>query len=442
MKRSYLFLQGPHGPFFQILGRHLMAENHHVVRVNFNGGDVLNWSGPETIAFREEAAVWPEFVAQIMKQRDTTDLVLFGDCRPLHRVALRTARDMGIRCHVFEEGYIRPHWITLETGGVNGNSSLPVDANWYLEQAKRLPDKTPFKPTGNSTRAMMCRCSTYYTARLALQAFFPHFRSHRPYTPWAEIRYWALKLLRKRAQARRDKRFQFSFLDSGPPFFLFCLQLGSDYQIRQHSPFKTMKAGIVKVLRSFANNLPDDICLLVKNHPLAIGLENLDLFTMDLADHLGIRDRVFFTQGGNLPAYIKASEGVVVVNSTAGISALHHRRPTIALGKAIYNIPGLTHRNGLKSFWSSPTPPNYKLYSAFYRVVLHETQINGSFYTNKGIAIALPEVVNRLEVCEADRSQFRTNAVVSAITVGGRGENDGMPSSSLNFKSKIEHAQG
>ncbi|WP_441294118.1 capsular polysaccharide export protein, LipB/KpsS family, partial [Bordetella pertussis] len=34
--------------------------------------------------------------------------------------AVALARASGVRVHVFEEGYFRPHWVTLERGGVNG----------------------------------------------------------------------------------------------------------------------------------------------------------------------------------------------------------------------------------------------------------------------------------------------------------------------------------
>ena len=35
------------------------------------------------------------------------------------------ARRRSLRLHLFEEGYLRPDWITLEREGVNANSRLP-----------------------------------------------------------------------------------------------------------------------------------------------------------------------------------------------------------------------------------------------------------------------------------------------------------------------------
>ena len=51
--------------------------------------------------------------------------MVYGDTRrhPCRRpIALARAR--GITVHVFEEGYLRPYWVTYERGGSNGHSRL------------------------------------------------------------------------------------------------------------------------------------------------------------------------------------------------------------------------------------------------------------------------------------------------------------------------------
>ena len=60
-----------------------------------------------------------------MDEEQVTDLHVFGDWRPLHREAVLLARVRGIRVWAYEEGYLRPDYITMEQGGVNGLSSLP-----------------------------------------------------------------------------------------------------------------------------------------------------------------------------------------------------------------------------------------------------------------------------------------------------------------------------
>lgn len=41
---------------------------------------------------------------------------------------------------MFEEGYFRPDYVTLEKQGVNAFSPLPRQADFYLEQADNLPE--------------------------------------------------------------------------------------------------------------------------------------------------------------------------------------------------------------------------------------------------------------------------------------------------------------
>ena len=136
----YLFLQGQISPFFAELGQALHRRGHSVHRIHFNGGDRQFWSLPGAVDFRGRAEQWPDFLKARLQEWQITDLVLFGDCRPLHATAIRIAATMGVRAQVFEEGYLRPDYITLETGGVNGHSSLPRDPAAFLRLAAALPE--------------------------------------------------------------------------------------------------------------------------------------------------------------------------------------------------------------------------------------------------------------------------------------------------------------
>ena len=84
----------------------------------------------------------------------------------------------------------------------------------------------------------------------------------------------------------------------------------------------------------------------------------------------------------NLPTLLTHARGVVVINSTVGLSALHHQTPTITLGKAIYDMPGLTFQGDLRHFWTEAQQqiPDLELYWKFRNHVVDQTQLNGSFY--------------------------------------------------------------
>ncbi len=71
---------------------------------------------------------------------------MYNDCRLIHAKAIKVAKGLGIGIWIFEEGYLRPYCITFEKDGVNANSSLPRDKNFYLscniltkESIKEIP---------------------------------------------------------------------------------------------------------------------------------------------------------------------------------------------------------------------------------------------------------------------------------------------------------------
>ena len=98
-----------------------------------------------------------------------------------------------------------------------------------------------------------------------------------------------------------------------------------------------------------------------------------------LARELGIHERVLYIHDQHLPTLLRNARGVVVINSTVGLSAIDHETPVKTLGSAIYDMPGLTNQGEL-DFWNNPAKPSRNLYNAFYHEVIRKTQINGNFY--------------------------------------------------------------
>ncbi|BDY16521.1 hypothetical protein Sulfitobl28_24910 [Sulfitobacter pontiacus] len=124
-ERVFLFLQGPHGPFFNRLGKMLRLAGAQVWRVGFNAGDRAFWFHPRSyIPFRGTADTWKDTFVALLADKGVTDIVLYGDTRPIHAQAVAEAKARGLTVHVFEEGYMRPYWVTYERGGSNGNSRL------------------------------------------------------------------------------------------------------------------------------------------------------------------------------------------------------------------------------------------------------------------------------------------------------------------------------
>jgi capsular polysaccharide export protein len=195
------------------------------------------------------------------------------------------------------------------------------------------------------------------------------------------------------------------------PFFLFPLQLSNDFQIREHSPFQDMAEGVQYVLSSFARRAPEDVMLLVKEHPLDASLTNWRRHVDALAHRLGIGDRVVHIRGGNLTDLAAAARGLVTVNSTSSTLSLASGVPTMALGKAIYNMAGITHQGRLDDFWVRPQAPDAAVFDAFRRVLYDRCLIYGGLASESATRTLVESALERLV---GDRVSHWRPALVAA----------------------------
>ncbi|UYY76454.1 capsule biosynthesis protein [Sphingomonas sp. R1] len=393
LRRSFLFLQGPPGPFFWQLSRELAARGCAVHRINLNGGDRYDW--PEgAIDFRGRMSTWPMFFDRFVREHAITDLVLYGDCRPMHLAAHRLAKLRGVAIHVYEEGYIRPDWMTLEPDGVNGHSTLDRDAESIRARARTLPP-VPVLPPITASFGRRARDSYWYYHRVVTGRIrFPFYRSHRKGVIIVEGLGWIRKFALSRRRAAQAQQTLAAL--AGKPFFLFPLQLTGDYQIREHSPFGTMMTAADYVLDSFAQCAPADAHLLVKEHPLDCGFHNWRAFLQRRAKALGVADRVHHIEGGDLGRLARDAQGMVCVNSTSGTLALTAGKPVIVLGDAIYDVPGVTHQGHLDRFWDAPQAPDMELYDAFRRVLHEHCLIRGGLASQSATETLIENSIERL----------------------------------------------
>ena len=375
-----LLLQGPPGPFFRRLAAELTAGGAQVDKINFHGGDELFYPD-RAVAYTGTEDEWPDFLHRFITERGIDAVLLFGDCRPIHKAATSKARELGVAVWVFEEGYLRPDFITLERDGVNGYSPMPRDPAFYLQQADALPEPPPPLPVGQTFFHHAYYVSRYAVALAQSGKRFPGYRHHRSFDPWSQTVGWLRGGLRKPIYARREQPLLPSF--SGPwsgRYFLVPLQVHADYQILEHSPFHTVDEMIDLVVRSFAAHAPADTLLVLKHHPMDRGNRDYGQLLGALSSELGIEQRLVSVHDLHLPTLLRHARGVVTVNSTVGLSALHHGVPVNLLGDAIYAIPGLTAHVPLERFWLEQPAPDPAIYRAFTRYLRWTNQHNGNFY--------------------------------------------------------------
>lgn len=406
--RSFLMLQGVASPFFARLADALRACGHKVYKVNFNAGDLAFWfPRGDRAHFRGSLEQLPEFIESLWQRWGITDQILFGDRRPVHRAAVERAERFGVRTHVFEEGYFRPFWVTLEREGVNGHSLLPRDPEWFRKAARFLSDLPEEKPSRfhSAFRKRAGYDVIYHVAGMLNLVINPRYQTHSPITAPVEYAGYISRFMRLRFWRKRDAEVVNRLCREADrhPFYLLPLQLNTDAQIRDHSRFDNMQQAIEYVLESFARNASVFSRLLIKNHPLDMGLVDYPGQIGLLVKRLGLEGRVEYIETGNLEKALKFAAGTVTVNSTVGMVSLEKNCPTLCLSDPIYNLPGLTWQGELDDFWQDGGLPDVALFQAFHKVVVHATQINGGFYCFDGINLA---VENSAKALCAEKTPF------------------------------------
>lgn len=377
--RRVLLLQGPMGSFFRRLADDLTSVGAQVTKVNFNGGDWLFYPR-RALNYQDDLQHWPSWLHSLISERQIDLIFLFGDCRPMHQAALKVARRLGVEVGVFEEGYIRPNFVTLERFGVNGHSALlrtePFDL--AADDDAAVHDY----PVGSTFSAMASQAFVYAMASHLGQPLFRHYRHHRP-LGWHEAFCWLRSAWRKAWFQWRERGIQ-DYLQAAVTnrYYLVPLQVFNDSQVRVHASFRDVPTFIDHVLRSFARHAPGDTVLVFKHHPMDRGHAWYGGLIDQLARLEGLQGRVLYIHDQHLPTLLEHSKGVVVINSTVGLSALHHGKPTITCGNALYDLPGLTFQGPLDDFWTAGTlaAPEMRLYQRLRRHLIRFTQLNGSFY--------------------------------------------------------------
>lgn len=382
--RRTLMLQGPIGWFFDRLARVLQQQGQSITKVHFNGGDELFWRHPDALRFTQRIESLDGWLRTLVRARHIDAIVLFGQMRPVHCIARQVARELGIEVFVLEEGYLRPDHVTIERRGVNALSRLPRAASFYAQHQPEaeLPPLPAALPTDQRISRTAGLAMRYYLAALLRHWRYPNRVHHRSLDPVVEGWRWFTGGLRKPLHAWRERGLQ-QRMCSAPlsrRWFLVPLQVHDDSQIRHHSRFAGMEDFIEEVMVSFATQAAPDLHLAIKHHPMDRAYVDYRRLIDALSHRLGLDGRVHCLHDQHLPTLLDHALGVVTINSTVGLQALHHGTPVMALGDSVYGIPGLVHAGPLATFWQDPGQVDQALYRSFRRHLLEHTQLNASFY--------------------------------------------------------------
>ncbi|CUH38476.1 Capsule polysaccharide biosynthesis protein [Jannaschia seosinensis] len=397
--RRFLFLQGPHGPFFHRLAGLLRAAGAHVHRVGFNRGDEAFWPRRDSFtAYQGTPEDWPAACGALLDDTAVTDLVLYGDTRPIHAAAIAAARTRGIRIHVFEEGYLRPWWVSYERGGANANSRLMGFTVPQMQAAlagmnRDLPDAPAH---WGDMRHHVFYGALYHFFVLLRPARYTCWRPHRDLTVGQEFRLHLRRLLTMPFTALERRVRTRRIVHGGFPYHLCLMQLEHDSNFRAHSPYPSTMAFLEDVIAGFAAGAPAHHHLVLKAHPLDAGRGPDQAAIRRLTRKHGLAGRVHVLRGGKLAHLMNGARSAITVNSTAAQQALWRGLPVLALGRSVYAKPEFVSDQPISAFFADPQRPDSRAYRNYRHYLLETSQVAGGFYSARGRRQLLRQVVDMM----------------------------------------------
>ncbi|EOG4016279.1 capsule biosynthesis protein [Campylobacter coli] len=376
--KTVLLLQGPVGTFFHRLAIKMEKNKTKVLKLNFNGGDFFFYPNGKRCKCDEKDL--ENFYENFFKEKKIDAIVMYNDCRLIHAKAIKVARKLGIGIWIFEEGYLRPYCITFEKDGVNANSSLPRDKNFYL--SCNILTKESIKEIPGGFKFMAFSAFLYWFFSFLLAPFFNNKLHHRTLYPF-EFLFWFRSLYRKYLYKFTEKKLNQKIYSLEKKYFLAVLQVYSDTQIKYHYK-KSIEDFIEELILSFANHARAKSYLVFKHHPMDRGYRNYSKLIDELCQKYHVEGRIFYVHDTYLPTLLKNALGCITINSTVGLSAILEGCPTKVCGNAFYNFEGLAYPKKLQFFWreAHAYKPNPNLVLNFKNYLLNTNQFNGNFYKN------------------------------------------------------------
>ena len=392
-----LFVGAPFGPFFSRLAREIESTGSSVFRTVCEGGEYLETPSHCRIIYRHRDGDWKRFIRGVMRRNKIDAVITFNDTLPRNRAALEVAEEMALHSFVLENGYLRPHWVTLERDGVNGFSRLPRDPEVYLKARLGSGDPARDRNFPAGLRPHVIHTMTHFFAAIAFKpvlGFDANYYGDSVYRQaYGYVKEYLWRLTHDESGALSRV---LDLAGKGRKVFLALLQKPGDAQLVVHSRHGGNAAFIDELISSFASNAPDDAILVVKQHPLDYGVERTPIRVAALIARHGLADRVFFLRKTSIDKIMTSAHAVVTINSTAGLAAIIEEKPVLCVGRAFYNIPGLTCAGPLSRFWREAARPSPRLVKGFVAFLKSTSQFNGGFHTPEGREILVPLLAQRL----------------------------------------------
>lgn len=393
---KFLFLQSHPSLFGRDVIKYMRKRGIDCRLINLSLGDWGYRIGLGADNYRGTLTDWPHYLRTYLEREQITDIVYYADQRPYNRIAYRIARERKINAYAYEFGYLRPDWITLERGAMGPYSHFPNDPAVIRKLAA---DVVGTMATGHFPYSFLAEATNevaYNLVPALLPFFFRHYERDRYYHPFRDYPSYLPRLLRRRANEAKAAAIVEQVTTGDKPYFIVPMQMQNDYQVRNHAGYAHLHEMVDEVIASFVRSSDPEQRLIFKLHPLDNNIENWPRVIREIAEAYRCAERVVVIDGGNLADLYKHAKGVVVLNSTAGLTALRQGTPVKVLGISIYDVAQMTCQKPLDQFWTAPSKPDPALVADFVKLLAASVQVKGNFFSSEGRRTAIPEFVRRL----------------------------------------------
>lgn len=377
-----LLLMGPIGTFFARLANHLERQGVPIWKVSFPLHE-FGFAKHQRLPYRGGMDEFRSFLLAQIQSKGIRHLFMYGDFIDPHRIAIELVREINagpgrrekIEAWVFELGYIRPNFVSLELERVNARSSLNRPSDFY----RALPDVESLPPISSNAGPRWRKAWKLPTFIQHAFTRYPIIKGEHKLQPRPSYLLAQVHGLIRKHKYQLTELATRRLLLSGVTYFLVPLQVATDSQISMSSHYSGMEPFIEQLIGSFARHARPIDLLIFKHHPRDRGYNNYQRLISQLAKRHGVHSRVHYFHDGPLGPILKRARGVVTINSTVGLQAIYHRTPIKVMGRTFYNLDGLADQQPLETFWLNPQTPDRSLFRKFYTHAIQSTQISGNF---------------------------------------------------------------
>ena len=304
-----------------------------------------------------------------------------------------------------EEGYVRAGYVTVERGANNWRSPLVGHLpTGRMRDVRAKPLRAEPRGWWDTSFWWMVRWGWLYfgwrnLAKRRRQSELFHKR--RP--SWREVPFWLRNAWRR--WTRSDRVVGRLLDDLKGRFDLVPLQVADDAQLGEAARGWSNRRLIVAAIASFASYAPADRHLVFKVHPLERGHTGDHRVVRRIAAMHGVGDRVHCIMSGPLGPITRAARGMIVINSTSGLTAIAERKPLLVLGHAIYRNPALARcgdgPRALDPFWTDDYQGDERVARHYQPWLIRRALVPGDYYhgpTLERTALAVAERTIRIAI--------------------------------------------